>query len=448
MSDPPIGQVPGVPLAEHAERRARVLSALGRGAMILGAGVPPNARDASPGRFRPVSDFLYLTGFREPRSVAVLRPDADAPYTLFVPPRNPERETWDGRRAGPDGAMTTYGADQAHPLNQLSEKLPALIDGVECLYVATWQDAMIDRAVRGALSRLRAGERMGRSAPDSLVHPGRILHEMRLFKSDAELELMDRAAEISAAGHVAGMARCRPGAREFQIQAAIEHAFTDAGASGPGYATIVGAGANGTILHYTENRGAIGENDLVLVDAGAEYGGYTADITRTYPASGRLGGPQRALYEIVAGAQDEAIAAVRPGATIDGVHECVIRALTAGLVSLGLLDGSVDGLIESKAYEKYFMHRTSHWLGLDVHDAGRYRVDGEARPLSPGMVLTVEPGLYVSADDDSAPEALRGLAVRIEDNVVVTARGRRILTRSVPVDPDAISALVGAGEGP
>ncbi|MDH3286086.1 MAG: aminopeptidase P N-terminal domain-containing protein [Acidobacteriota bacterium] len=448
MSGSPNADVPGVSLDELARRRTCVREALHGGTMVLGAGSPSGARGASRGRFRPESDFLYLTGFREPGSVAVLRAGPEAPFTLFVPPRDPEREIWDGRRAGPDGARERCGADEAYPLGELATKLPDLLDGAEPLYFAPWNDLVLDRAVRRATAWLRGQERLGRRAPDALVDPSRILHEMRLVKTAPELALMERAAEITSRGHIAGMARCRPGASEFQVQAAIEHAFLDAGANGPGYATIVGAGANGTVLHYTENRGRIGEKDLVLVDAGAEYGGYTADITRTFPAAGRFEDAQLELYRVVLDAQEEAIASVRPGATIDGIHEQVIRTLTAGLVALGLLDGAIDDLIETAAFKKYYMHRTSHWLGMDVHDAGRYRTGGTSRPLSPGMVLTVEPGLYVPEDDGAAPDALRGLAVRIEDDVVVTAEGHRILTRSVPVDPAEIGRLVGASGAP
>ncbi len=437
--------LPGLPPAEHARRRRQVLERIEGGVMILPAGRPPAYSRDVEHRHRPDSDFLWVTGYPEPEAIAVLRPDADNPYTLFVLPRDPAKETWTGRRLGPEGARERFGADAAFPLADFARMLPDLLDGAERLWYAPWRYPDLDRRVREALETLRGRERFGRRAPGILADPGLLLHELRLVKSPAELELLAEACRVSAAGHLAGIARCRPGVTERQVQAAIEQVFLDRGAVGPGYPTIVGAGANGCILHYVENSATIGEDDLVLVDAGAELGGYNGDITRTFPAGGRFLPAQRALYELVLAAEEEAIAATRPGATIDGIHEGVLRTLSRGLVELGLLEGPWEQVLEEKRYERYFMHRTSHWLGMDVHDVGNYREDGVSRPLVPGMVLTIEPGLYVPPDDESVPPEYRGQAVRIEDDVVVTGEGCRVLTRDVPVDPDELAGLVGRG---
>ncbi len=437
--------LPGVPLEEHARRRREVLARIEGDVMILPAGRPPTYSRDVEHRHRPDSDFLWLTGYPEPEAIAVLRPGAEAPFTLFVLPRDPAKETWTGRRLGPEGARERYGADAAFPLAEFAKRLPDLLDGAERLWYAPWRDPDLDRRVREALESLRGRERFGRRAPGVIADPGLLLHEMRLVKSPAELAVLEEACRVTAAGHLAGIARCRPGATERQVQAAIEEVFLERGAAGPGYPTIVGAGANGCILHYVENSAVIGENDLVLVDAGAELGGYNGDITRTFPASGRFLPAQRALYDLVLAAEQQAIDATRPGATIDGIHEGVLRTLSRGLVELGLLEGPWEQVFEEKRYERYFMHRTSHWLGMDVHDVGNYRADGVSRPLTPGMVLTIEPGLYVPPDDESVPAEFRGQAVRIEDDVVVTDEGCRVLTRDVPVDPDALAELVGRG---
>lgn len=430
-----------MPAEEYARRRREVLDRLGEDVMILAAGAPaPQAHELEL-PFRPDSDFLYVTGFPEPHAVAVLRASAEHPFTLFVRPRNRERETWTGPRLGPEEARERFGADAAHPLARLPEALPRLLDGAPRLHYAVWRWPNLDRQVRRALGTLRARERFGARPPDTIVEPGRLLHELRLIKTPAELALIERACAISEWGHRAALRRCRPGAREYQLQGALEAAYAEAGAR-PGFTTIVAAGANGCYLHYTANASEIGTADLVLVDAGAEFGGYTGDITRTFPASGRFTPAQRDLYEAVLAAQRAAIEMVRPGVTIDEIHAATLRHLTGSLVELGCLSGSVDELLEKEAYKPFYMHRTSHWLGLDVHDAGRYRLEGRARPLAAGMVFTIEPGLYVALD---APvrEELRGQAVRIEDDVLVTGDGRKVLTGTLPTDPDEIAALVG-----
>lgn len=434
----------GVGAAEHAARRQRVLERIEGGVMILPAGAPPVYSNDNDYRFRSHSDFFYLTGYPEPEALAVLRPGAEHPYTLFVRPRDPEMETWTGRRTGPEGAVDGYGADAAYTIDEFPDKLPGLLDEAEVLYYEPWADAALDGRIRSTLAALERKERFGLVAPRIIVRPAEILHEMRLIKTAAEVDVLARAAALSAEGHRAAMAACRPGMMEFELQGVLESRFLLGGAAGPGFSTIVGAGDNGCILHYIENNHRIEAGDLVLVDAGAEYGGYNGDITRTFPAWGAFDAAQRDLYQVVLGALEAGIAAARPGATIDGIHEQTLRMLTEGLISLGALEGSVDEALEAEAFKKYYMHRTSHWLGMDVHDVGRYRRSGGSRPLEPGMVFTIEPGLYLPAGDESLPTGLRGQAVRIEDDVVITEEGCTVLTRDVPVDPDAVEALVGS----
>ncbi|UCF69005.1 MAG: aminopeptidase P N-terminal domain-containing protein [Acidobacteriota bacterium] len=435
---------PGICGAEFASRRQRVLAAIDRGVMILAAGSPRFYSADVEHRFRPEADFLYLTGFREPRAVLVLRPDAEHPFTLFVRERDARQEAWTGLRAGPEGAVERYGADEAFPLSVLPEKLASLLDGAERLFYSPWRNASLDQHVRRALTTLRARERLGTVAPAMIIEPGEVLHEMRRVKSAAEISLLEKAAAITSSGHRAGIARCTPGVREYQIQAAIEAAFRDQGAEGPAFGTIVAAGSNGCVLHYVTNQAEVRRGQLVLVDAGAEVAGYNADVTRTFPASGRFTPGQRALYDTVLDALQHAIDMVRPGMTLDEIHRATAQRLTAGLVGLGVLAGAADELLEKESFKKYFLHRTSHWLGMDVHDVGRYQQQGAARRLHAGMLLTVEPGLYIPPDDTDAPKELRGQAVRIEDDLLVTDQGARVLTRDVPVDGDEIAALVGA----
>ncbi len=439
--------LPGVSQEEHARRRARVLDAIDGGIMILPAGTAPVYSNDSEYRFRSHSDFFYLSGYPEEEAVLVLRPGAEHPYTLFVRARDPEAEVWTGRRFGPEGAVREFGADAAFVIDELPGKLADMIDGCTTLYLAPFENPALDSAVQSALGALRGKERFGRIAPDTIIRPAALLHEMRLFKSPEELDVLRRAAEISVQGHLAAIGMTRPGVLESQIQGVVESTFRIEGATGPGYATIVGAGDNACILHYIENNMEVGDGDLVLIDAGAEYGGYTGDITRTFPANGTFTGAQRDLYAIVLDALERGIAMSKPGETIDGIHEMTFRRLSEGLIELGCLKGTVDEVLEKESFKKYYMHRTSHWLGMDVHDVGHYRAENACRPLEPGMVFTIEPGLYIPVGDEDAPAELRGQAVRIEDDVVVTETGCENLTRGVPVDPDALAALVGKKAG-
>jgi len=385
--------------------------------------------------YRAESDLFWLTGFEEPEAVAVLSTDGN-PLTLFVRPRDREREIWNGRRAGVEGAKTVFGADQAFTIDELDKELPGLVGAAKTLYYRLGSvDAAFDARIGRLLQGLRMRGRSGAGAPLRIEDPGQIVHELRLHKSADELRAMRKAVELTRKAHVAAMAAGRPGTHEYELQALLEREFRGGGGRGWGYYPIVAAGANATVLHYNDNADEIRDGDLVLIDAGAEVDLYTADVTRTFPASGRFSPIQREAYSLVLAAADEAMAVVRPGETLDGLHERAVRVLTRGMVKLGLLpgDGDVDQLIKEGAFRHYYMHRTSHWLGLDVHDAGSYRgSNGDPRRLEPGMVFTIEPGLYVAADDDKAPAELRGLGIRIEDDILVTESGYENLTAAVP----------------
>jgi Xaa-Pro aminopeptidase len=425
----------------HAARREQIaarMKAEGGGAMLLPAADEKTRNSDSEYLFRQDSDFAYVTGFDEPTGCALLF--GDGRYVLFVRPKDPEREIWTGRRAGVEGAKAEYGASEAFPVSELDTRLATLLDGAGTVWFRLGADPGWDARLGRTLNDLRLRARTGAAAPQRIADPGLVLHEMRLFKSEAELAALRKAAEITAEAHLSAMRDGQPGRREYQVQAEIEYAFRRRGGTGPGYGTIVAAGANSTILHYRAGEDELRDGDVCLVDAGGEYGFYTADVTRTFPISGSFTRAQRAAYEVVLAAQEKGIAATRPGATVDEVHDLVVRELTEGMVRLGLLQGDPAERIADKSYRKYYMHRTSHWLGMDVHDVGAYHVGGKPRPLEPGMVLTVEPGLYVAKDDAAAPEGLRGVGIRIEDDLLVTAAGNVNLTASTPKAPDEVEA--------
>src|SRR3954447_12508648 len=383
--------------------------------------------------YRAESDLFWLTGFEEPQAIAVLS-TGDKPFTLFVRPRDREKEIWNGRRAGVDGAKQAFGADQAFTIEELDKQLPAIVGSASTLFYRLGAvDPEFDARVARMLHELRMRSRSGTGAPLRIEDPGQIVHELRLRKRPEELRALRAAVEITRRAHLAAMAAGKPGAHEYEVQAALEREFRGGGGRGWGYYPIVAAGANATVLHYNDNSDPIREGDLVLVDAGGEMDLYTADVTRTFPASGRFSDPQRAAYELVLGAADQAIANTRPGVTIDELHDRAVRHLTAGMVKLGLLEGDVEKLVKEGAFRRYYMHRTSHWLGLDVHDAGNYRDEtGAPRKLESGMVFTVEPGLYVAPDDEKAPAQLRGIGIRIEDDILVTEGGHENLTAAIP----------------
>ncbi len=395
--------------------------------------------------FRQDSDFHYLTGFPEPGAVAVFTPhDPEHRFTLFVRPRDAERERWDGQRAGVEGAKERFGATAAFPVESLDEQLEVLVEPADALWYGVRADGgEMDARMLRLLRSFRKSRAKTGKGPWDLRDPAAVLEPMRRIKEPEEIALLRRAAALSAEGHRAAMSTGRPGVGEWEVQAAMESVFRAGGpTSGVAFPSIVGSGSNATTLHYVVNDRRIGEGDLVLVDAGAEVGMYAGDISRTWPASGRFTPPQRALYDVVHAALEAAIAEVRPGAAYLAPHIVARRVLTEGMVRLGLLAGEVDALIEDESFKRFFMHNSSHWLGLDVHDAGGYReADGEPTPLVPGMVLTVEPGLYVPLDAEGVPEALRGIGIRLEDDVLVTEDGCEILTRGVPVDPEEVERI-------
>ena len=428
--------------AVFAARRDALMQVLGPNAVAVVRSLPERLRNGDAFHpFRQHSDVLYLTGFVEPDTTLVLRPGADKErVVMFVRPRDPELEVWDGKRAGLEGAIERYGADAAYPAAELATRLWDLIANFDELHYCLGIDEAMDLLVAAAIARLRKTERKGKRPPSAVIDPRTALHELRVRKRPEELAALRTASAITCDAHLLAMAEGRPGVFEHELEALINYTFRRRGGDGPGYATIVGAGANATILHYIENQCAIADGDLVLVDAGCEYDHYTADITRTWPANGRFTPPQRAIYELVLATQKSAIDLVRPGATIDAIHDHCVRRLTEGMIDLGLLSGTVDERIEDKTYRAYFMHGTSHWLGLDVHDVGAYSRDGKARPLEPGMVITVEPGLYVAAHAPDSAAEFRGIGVRIEDDVVVTEGGHEVLTAACPKHIDAIEA--------
>jgi Xaa-Pro aminopeptidase len=429
---------------ELARRRRALATAIGPQALAI----IPAASEVIRNRdvhypFRQASDFTYLTGFPEPDAIAVVAPGRkDGEYVLFCRPKDPEREQWDGARAGVEGARGQFRADQAFPLADLDTQMPDLIGGRETLYFPVGADAAFDARVLGWLRAVRAKARSGVSAPEVLVNLGSVLHEQRLRKSAAELRVMRRAARISAEAHRRLMRVCRPGRRESDLEAEFQHHCASNGARHQAYPPIVGGGANACVLHYVANGEVLKDGDLVLVDAGCELDGYASDITRTFPVGGRFSPPQRELYELVLEAQEAAIAAARPGNRWDQPHQAALMVLTKGLKGLGILAGRLPKLIKDEAYKPYYMHKTGHWLGMDVHDVGRYKDKDGWRLLEPGMVLTVEPGLYMP-DDDTVPKAYRHIGIRIEDDVLVTEQGNEILSAGAPKGVDEIEAEMG-----
>lgn len=430
---------------DHATRRRRLAQVVGDEGIALVAATPERNRNNDVDYpYRPSSDFRYLTGFVEPEAIAVIAPGfVEGDYLLFCRERNAEQEIWVGRRAGPEGAMAWHGADCAFTIDEFSDWLAALLDGRDRLYLTLGVHEEFEQIVLTGLEQLRS---QGRRTvpPNEIVALDRILHEMRVRKSNPEIALMREAAATSARAHIAAMQAARPGMYEYQLAAVLHYEFEVDGMSWA-YPTIVGAGENACVLHYIENRSVMNDGDLVLIDAGAEYRGYAGDITRTFPVNGRFSDAQRELYDVVLAANRAAIEAARPGQPFNAVHEAALRVLVTGMLDLGLLGGDVDEVVETERYRAFFMHGTSHWLGMDVHDVGDYKnVDGW-RALETGMTLTVEPGLYVPANSATAPSRFWNTGVRIEDDIVITDSGCEVLTSDVPKDADQIETLM-AGE--
>ena len=431
---------------EYQRRRKRLMDMIGSDsiAILPTASVYIRNRDVEfP--FRPDSDFYYLTGYPEPEAVAVLAPDrADGEYLLFCRERDEEMETWHGRRAGLEGAMEIYGADDAFPIEDMDDILPGLIEDHERIFYNMGNDQNFDQRVLGWVNQVRGKARTGVVAPDEFISLNHFLHDMRLYKSRHEIKLMRQAARISASAHKRAMQNCKPGMHEYQIEAELTHEFLRNGARAAAYPSIVGSGANGCILHYTENQDEIEKGDLLLIDAGAEYQGYASDITRTFPVSGKFTTAQRQAYDLVLAAQLAAIEEVKPGNHWNDPHDAAVRVLTEGMVDLGILKGDPDELIKDQVYTKYYMHRTGHWIGMDVHDVGDYKLDGEWRMLEPGMVMTVEPGLYLPAGMRGLPKKWWNIGIRIEDDVLVTKDGYEVLSKDAPKTADDIQELMNA----
>lgn len=381
--------------------------------------------------YRQDSDLFYLTGFAEPGTVLVL--DAkDKKSTMFVRPRDPERETWDGPRAGVDGVKEHFGADEAFTIDKVAEELPKLFQNKKRLYYRLGLNRQMDDKILEGIDRARARAKLGYSWPVEIVDPGTILHEMRLFKNNEDLSTMRKAADITAEAHLRAMKAAKPGMHEFQVEAMLLETFRMHGSERPAYGSIVGSGNNATILHYRLNNRKMEDGDLLLIDAGCEYDYYASDVTRTFPINGKFSKEQQAIYELVLDAQEAGIDKTRKGSSLEQIHAACVDVITRGLVKLGLLTGDVEQLIKDEAYKPFFMHKTSHWLGMDVHDVGNYYVGGKARALEPGMVLTVEPGIYISKDYDKVAPEWRGIGVRIEDDILVTEGDPDNLTRSIP----------------
>jgi Xaa-Pro aminopeptidase len=429
--------------AEYARRRKQLMRMAGDDAILVLPAAPERIRSRDTHfPYRQDSDFHYLSGFGEPEAVLVLVPGRKhGEALLFCRERHPEREAWDGPRAGPEGAVEAFGFDDAYPIDDLDDILPGLLEGRSRVYYHFGRDAEFDLKLIGWVNRVRSQVRHGAQPPHEFLELGHLLHELRLFKSPAELRLMRHAAEVSALAHREAMLAGVPGSHEYAVEAALQHCFRrhDAVAA---YTPIVGAGANACVLHYVANRDPVRDGDLVLVDAGAEVQGYAADITRTWPANGRYTKEQRALVTLVCAAQAAAMAEARPGRPWIAGHDAAVEVLTEGLLSLGLLKGSLKAALAEGAYQRFYMHKTGHWLGLDVHDVGEYRLAGDYRELEPGMVFTIEPGLYIAPGSKGVPAKWQGLGVRIEDDVHVTRDGHEVLTGGVPRDCDGVEALL------
>ncbi|WP_423823611.1 Xaa-Pro aminopeptidase [Salinisphaera sp. SPP-AMP-43] len=428
--------------ADHAKRRAALADQIGAGGIAVVAATPERNRNNDVDYpYRSNSDFRYLTGFGEPQAIAVLAPGHErGEYILFCRERDPAAETWNGHRAGTDGAVTRFGADAAYPIDEFDQRIGELLSGRERLYMTQGIHPEFEQQLMSRLNDLRARGRHA-APPEHIVSINSVVHEMRLRKSEAELALMREAAKVSAAGHRAAMQAAAPGVYEYQLEATLHYVY---GLNGMhwAYPTIVGAGANGCVLHYVENAAEIADGDLVLIDSGAEYRGYAGDITRTFPANGRFSEAQRRVYDIVLAANEAGIAACRAGNKANASHQAALHVLVDGLLELGFVSGDRESVIADESYKRFFMHGTSHWLGMDVHDVGVYKQAGEWRELEPGMVLTVEPGLYIPPGTEGVDKNYWGIGIRVEDDVVVTRGEPEIMTGDVPKAPAEIEALM------
>ncbi len=430
--------------SEYAKRRSELMRKIGPAGIVILPSAPERLRNGDATyAYRQNSDFYYLTGFDEPEAVLVLAPKRKGgEFILFNRVRDPDREIWDGPRAGQEGAKRDFMANQAFPYNELPLMLPELVEGRETIHYPLGLNRKFDKLLMMGVGKIRSKIRSGMQSPVAFADITPTLHEMRLFKSAAEIEVMQQAVDITAKAHLRAMQVCKPGMHEYQLEAELLHQFVQHGARFPAYNSIVGTGRHSCILHYVNNAAKIKDGDMVLIDAGAEYQNYAADITRTFPANGKFTGEQRAIYELVLESQLAAIKVVKPGALWTAPQAAIVKVITQGLVDLGILKGNVDSLIERKAYFPFYMHNSGHWLGLDVHDVGRYRLAGKWRSFKPGMVLTVEPGIYISSDIPGVHKRWHNIGVRIEDDVVVTKAGRQILSQQIPKAVADIEAVM------
>ncbi len=435
-------------------RRDLLMKKMGEASVGIWIGSPELIRSRdSTFRYRPSSDILYLTGLEEPEVILVLKPNEPEGhlFTLFVRPRNEEREIWEGRRLGPEQAKEQLGADQVFTIDEWEDKLPDLLVGAERLYYQMGLYPDWDPNILNLLKKAQRQAKSGKKAPRTIVEPGTLVHEMRLIKTPDEIELMRQAAAISAEAHRRAMAVTRPGMEEYQLEALLQYHFRVHGSVEVAYSSIVGGGDNAAILHYVENQYTLRDGELVLIDAGAEFSYYAGDITRTFPVNGKFTSQQRDVYQVVLDAEEAAINVCKPGHRFNDIHDTAVRKLTEGLIELGLLKGDVEELIEAEATKPYYMHKTGHWLGMDVHDVGDYyESDGSSRILKPGMVLTVEPGLYFHPEfcKDPAAEPFLGMGIRIEDDILITENGYENLTHAAPKTIADIEAVVGTEELP
>lgn len=435
-----------IKMAEYAKRRKQLMQKLGPNSIAILPAAPPAIRNHyHEYAYRQNSDFYYLTGFEEPEAFLVLAPKRKGgEFILFNRVRDRAQEIWNGYRAGQEGARKKFGADEAFPISELKQKLPELIEGREQIYYTLGIDKHYDRIILNAVNLLRGKIRTGVQSPLAFVDLRTFLHEMRLIKSPAEIALMRKAAEISAKAHIRAMQTCKPGMNEAQLEAEIQYEFQRQGGRFCAYTPIVGSGANSCILHYVNNNQTIKKNDIVLIDAGCEYQYYASDITRTFPASGRFSPEQKAIYEIVLEAQQAGIKAVRPGTPWNVIEDTCVKIITQGLIDVGILKGKLNDLISKQAYFAFYMHRSGHFLGLDTHDAGRYKIQDKWRKLQPGMVRTVEPGIYISSDIPGVNKRWHNIGVRIEDDVLVTAKGPDVLSKDAPTSIQEIEMIMSA----
>lgn len=425
--------------AEYQQRRQALMEKIGTGTAIFRSAPMAVMHNDVEYTFRQDSDFYYLTGFNEPNAVAVFAPHHEEhKFVLFVQPKDPEKEVWTGYRMGVEGAKERYGADEAYPISELEEKLPQYLIKASCIYYHVGRDRRFNETVLTHWQRLMRTYPKRGTGPVAIQDSGTILHPLRLVKSPAELQLMRKAAEISVKAHIHAQEFAQPGRYEYEIQAEMEHLFRLQGGNGFAYPSIVASGANSCILHYIENDRQLQDNDVLLIDAGCAYGYYNADITRTFPVGGAFTPEQQTIYDIVLEAQKQAIAQVQPGNPYSKIHETAVRVLVEGLMEIGLLAGDIEEIIKEEKYKPFYMHRTGHWLGLDVHDVGVYQNGEDPQNLQPGNVLTVEPGLYIGLEtkpvegQPEIPDCWRGIGVRIEDDVLVTPEGHEVLTEGVP----------------